>query len=98
MNHWFSDILTKGIQISGAVLKNKAEEFTRKFGRPEFMPTDGCLSHWKARHQIMFKRAHGKKCSTDTNEAEEWISMVLLQLLREYKSNNIYNADETGLY
>ena len=62
------------------------------------MATDGWLSRWKARHQITFKRAHGEKGSADTEGADEWISTVLPQLLREYKPDDIYNADETGLY
>ena len=31
-------------------------------------------------------------------EAEKWMSIVFPQLLREYKPNDIYNADETRLY
>ena len=31
-------------------------------------------------------------------EDETWMSIVFPQLLREYKPDDIYNADETGLY
>ena len=34
----------------------------------------------------------------NTDGAEEWVSTVVPQLLREYKSDDIYNGDETGLY
>ena len=30
LSHWFSAVLTKGIQISEPVLNNKAEEFAQK--------------------------------------------------------------------
>ena len=65
LNHWCSTVLAKGIRISGPVLKNKAEEFVQKLGRPELMTTDGWLSCWKARYQITFKRAHAEKGSAD---------------------------------
>ena len=32
------------------------------------------------------------------NGTEEWILTVLSQFLHEYKPDDIYNADETGLY
>ena len=34
----------------------------------------------------------------DTDSAEKWLSDTLPDLLREYDPDNIYNADETGLY
>ena len=33
-----------------------------------------------------------------TQSTEEWISSVLPELLEKYQSNDVYNADETGLY
>ena len=89
-----SAVLTK----RGPVLEKMAEKFAQKLGRPKFVTTDGWLSRWKPRHQIMFKRTHGEMGSGDTQGADKWISMVLTQLLREYKPDDIYNADETGLY
>ena len=44
------------------------------------------------------KRAHGEKNSADFEGAELWVSTVLPQLLLEYTPENMYNADETGLY
>ena len=98
LNHWFNAVLAKGVRISGPILKMKAEEFSHKLGRPDFVATDGWLSRWKARHLIKFKHAHGEKSSADAEAAEEWMSTVLPQLLNEYDPEDIYNADETGLY
>ena len=98
LNRWFNAVLAKGVRISGPILKTKAEEFAHKLGRPDFVAMDGWLSRWKARHRIKFKRAHGEKSSADAEAAEEWMSTILPQLLNEYDPEDIYNANETGLY
>ena len=98
MKQWFSAVLAKGVRISGPILKSKAEDLARKLGKPDFIATDGWLSRWKARHQIKFKSAHGEKNSADVEGAQEWQSTTLPQLLLEYRPDDIYNADETGLY
>ena len=38
---WFSAVLSKGVRISGPILKTKAEEFAQKLGRPDSVATDG---------------------------------------------------------
>ena len=75
----------------------KAEDLAKKFGQTNFVATEGWLSRWKARHQIRYKRAHGEKGSGDTKSAKEWTSTILPELLEE-RPNEVYNADETGLY
>ena len=44
------------------------------------------------------KWAPGEKGSADTQSSEEWISSGLPELLGKYRPNDVYNADETGLY
>ena len=60
--------------------------------------TDGWLSRWKARHNIKFKKAHGEKDSADKVGAEECKSTKIPILLQNFCADDIYNADETGLY
>ena len=97
LNRWLRVVLARSVRINGPMLKSKAEEFARRLGSTDFVATDGWLSRWKARHDIKFKRAHGEKSSADTAGAENWISSVLPELLREYNPADIYNADETML-
>ena len=98
LNKWFRSILDKGVRISGLLLKSKAEEFALKSGKTDFVATEGWLSRWKTRHQIKSIRTHGEKSSADFEGAEVWVSTVQPQLLQDYNPENIYNADETGLY
>ena len=91
LNQWLRAVLARSVRISGPMLKAKAEEFARRLGSTDFVATDGWLSHWKARHDIKFKRAHGEKTSVDNAGAENWVASVLPGLLSEYNPADIYN-------
>ena len=74
---------SKGQKLSGPILREKAEDLAKKLGQTNFVATEAWLSRWKARHQI------GTNGHTST---------IPLGLLEEYRPNEIYNADETGMY
>lgn len=98
LNKWFELTTGRGVNVSGPLLKKKAEELAEKMGHNEFVASDGWLSRWKVRHAIVFKKAHGEKGSADSTGAEEWCSSRLPQLLDQYSLENIFNADETDLF
>lgn len=98
LNEWFDIVTRRSIRVSGPMLKCKAEELAKKLGHDDFKATDGWLSRWKSRHDIKFKKVHGEKESADSAGAEEWQSTKLPQLLEKFHADDIYNADETGLY
>ena len=79
------------------MLKSKSEEFAKKLGHIDFKATDGWLSRWKIRSGIKFKKAYGEKASADFASAEQW-KLRLSSLLQKFRSEDIYNADETGLF
>ena len=93
---WYCD--SNEQKLSRSDLKDKAEDLAKKLGHTNFVATEGWLSRRKARHQIRYKQAHGEKGSADIKSAEEWTSTILPGLLEEYRPNEVYNADETGLY
>lgn len=78
------------------MLKKKAEHFGEQFGR-SFSATEGWLSRWKGRHGIKFKKAHGEKSSANVDAASLWVRDRLPQLLETF-NDDIFNADETGLF
>ena len=51
---WIEQKLGQGARLSGSLLKQKPCEFARTQGT-DFAPSDGWLSRWKARHNIVFK-------------------------------------------
>jgi hypothetical protein len=98
LNEWFSIVRTRGVRVTGPMLKTKAEELAKRFGHLDFKATEGWLSRWKGRFNIKYKKAYGEKESGDLSSAEGWKLNVLPQLLNDFSPNDIYNADETGLY
>jgi hypothetical protein len=56
------------------------------------------LSQWKCRHDDKFKKAYSKKDSADVVGAEEWKSKKVPELLQKFCADDIYSADETGLF
>jgi hypothetical protein len=56
------------------------------------------LSQWKCRFGIKFKKAHGEKGIAGAVSAEQWKYAKLPNLLQKFCTDDIYNADETGLF
>ena len=83
--------------IDSNVLEIKSIEFATELNMPDFEPTQGWLSRWKARQNISFKKCHGEKTDADQPAAADWLSTILPGILEEYEPKNIYNADETQI-
>ena len=94
---WFEQKTAQGARLSGPVLKQKASDLARAQGS-DFFPSDGWLSRWKVRHNVVFRKEHGEKQSADLQSATDWKRDVLPQILGTFSEDDIYNADETGLY
>ena len=95
---WFNEARTKDIPLSGPVLEEKAKDLAQALNKTDFVPTAGWLSRWKTRNDIVYKRQHGEKKDADYDLADHWMTNVLPELLLSYKPEDIYNADETGIY
>jgi hypothetical protein len=61
---------------------------------PEF--SNGWVQNFKNRHSIKSRVRHSEAASVDVNAEEEMKGMQLLIL--QYKEEDCYNMDETGLY
>jgi hypothetical protein len=76
----------------------KARDLAKQLGKLDFEPTNGWLERLKARNNIVYKKAHGEKKDSDVQAADNWTSTVLPKILQRYQPDDIYNADETGIY
>ena len=75
----------------------KYPEFAKQLGS-DFKPNTRWLGRFLKRKAIKFKRAHGEKKSTDIDSAKKWLAERLPDILATYSEEEIYNADETGLF
>ncbi|XP_067844603.1 tigger transposable element-derived protein 4-like isoform X1 [Heptranchias perlo] len=95
---WFQNAHGRDALITGRLLAQKAKQLAAALGKPDFNPSEGWLQRWKSRHNIVFRRPHGEKLSSDWTGAELWMEDVLPGLLEGYGPQDIFNCDETGVF
>ena len=95
---WFTIMRTKGVQLTGPLLQEKANKIATSIGLLNFKASIGWLDGWKKRHGIQFRKEHGEKRSADAVSAEEWMETTLPSLLEEFAPEDIYNGDECALF
>lgn len=98
---WFTYARSQNVAISGDILRQKARHFASALGilESDFECSSGWLERFKGRYKITIKQVCGESQSVDLNSTDmtEWQSK-LENSLREYNEDQIYNADETGLF
>ncbi|CAF1613059.1 unnamed protein product [Adineta ricciae] len=96
---WFTIQRSKNIPISGPILQEKVRQFAEQLGylSDEFKASHGWLEKFRARHAISFRLISGESASVDHSTVEEWTKR-LLTIIEGFDKNDIFNADETGLF
>ncbi|GBN33005.1 Tigger transposable element-derived protein 4 [Araneus ventricosus] len=80
------------------MLQKKAEEFEKELdSNSEFKASNGWLENFKKRHNIAFRKLCGENASIDASSCKEWLS-ELPYLLKDYKADDVFNADKTGFF
>ncbi|GBL79148.1 hypothetical protein AVEN_92395-1 [Araneus ventricosus] len=80
------------------MLQQKAEDFAKELNsNSEFKASNDWLENFKKRHNIFFRKLCGESASADASSCEEWLS-ELSSLLKNYKTDDVFNADETGFF
>ncbi|GBL96372.1 hypothetical protein AVEN_43695-1 [Araneus ventricosus] len=88
----------KNVPISRPFIIEKALQFAKTLVYDEFRGSNGWLEKFKRRHGIMAKVISGESKDVDDNDSENWITETLSKILKDYKPENIFNADETALF
>ncbi|GBN91199.1 Tigger transposable element-derived protein 6 [Araneus ventricosus] len=88
----------KNVPISGTSIIEKALQLAKALGYDEFRGSNGWLEKFKRKHRIRAKVISGESKDVDDNDSENWITETLSKILKEYKPENIFNADETALF
>ncbi|XP_046661293.1 tigger transposable element-derived protein 4-like [Homalodisca vitripennis] len=94
---WLKQCRDKNLPVSGPILKEKAAQFAAQLNKPDFRASNGWLQNFKKRNEVIFKKVTGESASVDDNVCTEW-SQKLPDLVKGYKPDDIFNADETGLF
>lgn len=99
LNFWVDQVSAAGLILTETLLKEKAGRFATLFGFGEdaLQWSNGWVGRFKVRNGIKAFRLHGEANSAPIENLPEE-RRKLRELLSQYRTEDIYNADETGLF
>ena len=95
---WLKQKRAMNVPIGGPLMKAKANELAKELGIFDWEASEGWLHRFKERHGLVFKAVCGESASISPALTENWFQEALPRLLQRYKSSDIFNVDETGLF
>ncbi|EXX67936.1 Pdc2p [Rhizophagus irregularis DAOM 197198w] len=95
---WVDNALNTRQDIDGNILKVKAAFFAERFSIEDFHQSEGWLTGFKKRHGLQQFKEQGEASSAPSVESIENDRLALQDFLKSYNQEDIWNADETGLF
>ncbi|XP_029653748.1 tigger transposable element-derived protein 6-like [Octopus sinensis] len=94
---WINLMESSGAILSDSMLIAKALKFGKNF--PEFKASRGWLEKFKLRNGIKLRKLHGNSGSVNHDEKSITDFNETMSLkIEQYGLDNVYNADETGVF
>lgn len=93
---WFCDKRRRNVPVTGKLIQEKALFLSVEGGFDDFVASNGWLEKWLKRRNI-----HQSCLSGDREVSEDQVAdwkMRLPQICEGYSPENVFNADETGLF
>ena len=97
MWEWFIRARSKNIPVSGRMIQEKALMYAQELGHLSFTGSNGWLDKWQKRHNVRMAVLSGEAGDVDEAVVEDW-GKRLESLCDGYRLEEIFNADETGLF
>lgn len=94
---WFKKMRGMNARLSGPLLQEAALEFAKKLNVENFSASNGWLESFKKRHNISQKILCGESHDVDMETVDSFKRRIS-DLLENYKKEDIFNADECGLF
>ena len=89
----------KKLIVSGEMLLHKAKKFGVALQYKDSEKINmNWINRWKKRNEVTCKKLHGEAEFVDLAVTDNWLKNHLPQILGEYRPENVFNADETGLF
>ncbi|XP_049311737.1 tigger transposable element-derived protein 4-like [Bactrocera dorsalis] len=95
---WFKVQRNKGIPINGPILQEKANDFAKKLNISGFECSTSWISRFKVRHNIVAGKVAGESLSVQKSDVSDWLAKVWPNLKAQFSDDEIFNADEAGLF
>ena len=98
MFKWILVVRSRNVAVSALLFKTKATEFAEKVNVENLKVSDGWLDRWKKRFNVSFKTVSGESNACTDEMVAQWEETALPTIMSKYDLNQIYNADEFGLF
>ena len=85
-------------RCNGLVFITKAIKFAEKMNVENFKASNGWLDRWKKQFNVSFKMVSAESNACNDEMVTPWEKTTLPTILSKYDLNQIYNADEFGLF
>ena len=76
----------------------KSQQLAERMHIQDFKASHGWLDNFKKRHGVVFKVLSGESSAVNPDQYASWLGLPLPNLLQNYKAEDVYNLDETGLF
>lgn len=94
---WFCAARSKNIPVSGRLIQEKALLYALEMGHDNFSASNGWLQSFQKRYNIRWAALNGEAAEVCQDTVDDW-KQRLPALCEGYQPQDIFNADETGLY
>ncbi|XP_057653885.1 tigger transposable element-derived protein 4-like [Diorhabda carinulata] len=95
---WFKLQRDRGIPLNGPLLQEKANLFARQLDMQNFICSMSWLNRFKVRHNIVSGKIVGESLSVQQSDVHDGLEKVWPTLRAQFSDDEIFNADETGLF
>ena len=98
LSAWFKQACTTNASMDGHHLKEKALHVAAHLGINSFQASNGWINCFKKRHDLVYKTMLGESSIVNPETVMDWTSEELPKIINGYRSKDIFNNDETGLF
>ena len=84
--------------MSTHILKEKAKKFATAFDIEDLHCSSGWIDCFKQWHDLKFRTISGEKGEVSPEMTSNWLKVVFPKLIEGYQPEDIYSADEAGLF
>ena len=94
---WIAEMNSKGVIVNSVAIKEKAKKIADMKNFSEFKASNGWLQKFNKRNGCGSIRVHGEEKTVCEKTVQEW-KEKLKSICQQYPPENIFNADELGLF
>lgn len=95
---WFMDVRSRNIPLSGPLIREKGMKFARMLNIENFQASVGWLNRFRERYGIVAKCISGEAKDVPVESVNEWRKGEIVKLMKTYSPNDVFNADEAGIF